>query len=138
MTVKHTKEILRVISLLVVLLCVLTHSAAGEAASHSLIDQSSLLETIQATIHPIKGLREETTNRTIPFITLSFAQSMDAKLAPYQNPDKDRSNLSDNNSFQTTSNFPLSGQESLVLTHTIRSIHDGIMIGGKTLSFDNP
>ena len=41
-------------------------------------------------------------------------------------------------SFQTTSNFPLSGQESLVLTHAIRSIHDGIMIGGKTLSIDNP
>ena len=138
MTAKHTKVFLRVISLLVVLLCLLIHSAAGEAASHSLVEQSSLLETIQAMVHPITGLREETINRTIPFITLSFAQSMDAKLAPYQKTDQDRSNLSDGNSFQTTSNFPLSGHESLVLTHAIRSIHDGIMIGGKTLSIDNP
>jgi GTP cyclohydrolase II len=63
-----------------------------------------------------------------PFITASFAQSLDGKLAAFERDDAGR----------TTSNYPLSGNESLLLTHAIRSVHDGIVVGGSTLLIDNP
>jgi 2,5-diamino-6-(ribosylamino)-4(3H)-pyrimidinone 5'-phosphate reductase len=64
-----------------------------------------------------------------PFVTVSFAQSLDAKIAIC---------LDDQNQNHTTANYPLSGPESLLLTHGLRSIHDGILVGGRTLSTDNP
>jgi riboflavin-specific deaminase-like protein len=63
-----------------------------------------------------------------PFITASFAQSLDGKLAAFER----------DGTGTTTSNYPLSGQESLLLTHAIRSVHDGIVVGGRTLLIDNP
>ena len=57
-----------------------------------------------------------------PFITLTFAQSLDGKIALY---------LDDLRS-QTSSNFPISGSASLLLTHALRSVHDVILIGGRT------
>jgi 3,4-dihydroxy 2-butanone 4-phosphate synthase/GTP cyclohydrolase II len=62
-----------------------------------------------------------------PFVTLTFAQSLDGKIA-----------LKASDGEETSSNLPLSGEESLVLTHGLRSIHDAILVGGKTLSTDNP
>jgi riboflavin-specific deaminase-like protein len=63
-----------------------------------------------------------------PFVTLSFAQSADGKIALYTGNSKN----------QTSSNFPLSGPASLVMTHGLRTIHDAILVGGRTLSTDNP
>ena len=63
-----------------------------------------------------------------PFITLTFAQSLDGKIALKTTTNKD----------ETSSNLPLSGKESLILTHGLRSIHDAILVGGRTLSTDNP
>jgi riboflavin-specific deaminase-like protein len=63
-----------------------------------------------------------------PFVTLTFAQSLDGKIALYTGDSKN----------QTSSNFPISGPESLVMTHGLRSIHDAILVGGRTLSTDNP
>jgi riboflavin-specific deaminase-like protein len=63
-----------------------------------------------------------------PFITAAYAQSVDGKLAAYNGKEE----------VETTSNFPLSGSDSLLLTHAIRASHDGVLIGGKTLSIDNP
>jgi 3,4-dihydroxy 2-butanone 4-phosphate synthase/GTP cyclohydrolase II len=63
-----------------------------------------------------------------PFVTLTFAQSLDGKIAMYMDPEKN----------ETSSNFPISGPESLLLTHALRSIHDAILVGGRTLSIDNP
>ena len=60
-----------------------------------------------------------------PFVTLTFAQSLDGKIAT----------LRDNG---VSSNFALSGKDSLVFTHALRSTHDGILIGGTTLEIDNP
>jgi riboflavin-specific deaminase-like protein len=64
----------------------------------------------------------------LPIVTVSFAQSLDGKMAPYKDPSES----------ETVGNYPLSGKESLRLTHAIRSMHDGILIGGKTLALDNP
>jgi diaminohydroxyphosphoribosylaminopyrimidine deaminase / 5-amino-6-(5-phosphoribosylamino)uracil reductase len=72
---------------------------------------------------------EDPTYRTRPFVLVSFAQSLDGQMAPW----KDRVTRD-----ATAANYPLSGHDSLVLTHAIRSIHDGIMIGGRTLAIDNP
>ena len=76
----------------------------------------------------LKEIKAWQTKHTIehrPFVTLSFAQSLDGKIALKYGT-------------ETSSNLPLSGDESLLLTHGLRSIHDAILVGGKTLSIDNP
>jgi riboflavin-specific deaminase-like protein len=72
--------------------------------------------------------REHAQTKGLPFVTLTFAQSLDGKIAMY---------LADSG-VATSSNLPLSGPESLLLTHALRSIHDAILIGGRTLTIDNP
>lgn len=56
-----------------------------------------------------------------PFVTLSFAQSLDGCLAQH--------------SGQPTR---LSDKESWIVTHRLRSLHDGILIGRGTLLSDDP
>ncbi|THH19367.1 hypothetical protein EW146_g1795 [Bondarzewia mesenterica] len=56
-----------------------------------------------------------------PYVTLTFAQSLDAKIAG-------------KNGLQLI----LSGEESMKMTHWMRTMHDGIMIGIGTASNDNP
>jgi riboflavin-specific deaminase-like protein len=69
---------------------------------------------------------------TRPFVTAAFAQSLDGYMAPFANDESQCVECS------TASNFALSGNESNLLTHALRSAHDGILIGGRTLSIDNP
>jgi len=75
--------------------------------------------------------KEQRSSSDRPFVTLTFAQSLDGKIAL-----KGASN--DDSASATSSNLPLSGEESLLLTHGLRSIHDAILVGGKTLCTDNP
>lgn len=64
-----------------------------------------------------------------PFVTVSFAQTLDGKIGL----------LSDSpSSSSSSSNYPISCYESLRLTHALRSIHDGIVIGRETMNIDNP
>lgn len=56
-----------------------------------------------------------------PFVTATFAQSLNGKIG-----------------FRASNNYPLSCPESLILTHALRSLHDGILVGGRTLWLDNP
>lgn len=63
-----------------------------------------------------------------PYITLTYAQSLDGKIA---------STSSDEGSI-LSSNLPISGTESLLMTHALRSMHDAILIGGTTALIDNP
>lgn len=56
-----------------------------------------------------------------PFVTLSYAQSVDGSIA-----------------LQNNAPLPLSGQESLCLTHQLRSLHDGILVGIGTVLSDDP
>jgi 3,4-dihydroxy 2-butanone 4-phosphate synthase/GTP cyclohydrolase II len=71
----------------------------------------------------IRHYQDEYTRKKInrPLVTLAYAQSIDGSLTIKQG-------------------FPtqISGERSSVLTHQIRSIHDGIMIGSGTLLADNP
>jgi len=60
---------------------------------------------------------------TRPFVTLSFAQSLDGKIAL---------------SSSSSSNFPISCPESLIWTHALRSVHDAVLVGSETMRTDNP
>ncbi|KAI0363152.1 bacterial bifunctional deaminase-reductase [Pilatotrama ljubarskyi] len=56
-----------------------------------------------------------------PYVTLTFAQSLDAKIAG-----------------AAGKQLALSGKESLVMTHWMRTLHDAILVGIGTALNDNP
>lgn len=56
-----------------------------------------------------------------PFVTLSYAQSLDGSIA-----------------LRSCEPLALSGSESLRLTHQLRSLHDGILVGIGTVLADDP
>ncbi|KAK7058532.1 2,5-diamino-6-(ribosylamino)-4(3H)-pyrimidinone 5'-phosphate reductase [Paramarasmius palmivorus] len=56
-----------------------------------------------------------------PFVTLTFAQSIDAKIAG-----------------KAGKQLILSGKDSMVMTHWMRTMHDAILVGIGTASNDNP
>jgi riboflavin-specific deaminase-like protein len=56
-----------------------------------------------------------------PFVTLSYAQSLDGCIA-----------------LHSGESLALSGAESTCLTHQLRSLHDGILVGISTVLTDNP
>jgi riboflavin biosynthesis pyrimidine reductase len=158
-------------------------SVSAPATSSNATDQDSLLHgraTIQHVLDQITKWQHVKTQQqqrlalnvddhhrqqaNMPFVTASFAQSLNGILAPYCEDehfaaDREKHSLNmimdgttttttvantstpsprKKKKKTTTSNYPLSAPSSLVLTHGIRSIHDGILIGGRTLSMDNP
>ncbi|KAJ7246257.1 dihydrofolate reductase-like domain-containing protein [Mycena haematopus] len=58
---------------------------------------------------------------TRPFVTLTFAQSLDGKIAG-----------------AAGKQLALSGHESLVMTHWLRTLHDAILVGSGTALNDDP
>jgi GTP cyclohydrolase II len=75
-------------------------------------------ERIKALRQRITGHRERTGR---PFVTLSYAQSLDGCIAA-----------------RPGQPLNLSGRRSLVLTHRLRATHDAILIGIGTVLSDNP
>ena len=61
-----------------------------------------------------------------PFVTLSYAQTLNGIIAKRLT------------SSQTSSNLVISSPQAFKLTHALRSIHDAILVGKNTMSFDNP
>lgn len=100
-----------------------SHDMQGHTAQDAI---ESILADVQAWHQQAS---EDPTYQSRPFVLASFAQSLDGQMAPW----KDRETRD-----TTLANYPLSGPDSLVLTHAIRSIHGGIMVGGRTLAMDNP
>jgi riboflavin-specific deaminase-like protein len=86
----------------------------------------SNIQSVRDVISLIKFMKSESIDR--PFVVASFAQSLDGFMAPWLDEDNR----------VTESNYQLSGDGSLLLTHAIRSEVDAILIGGRTLSIDNP
>jgi 3,4-dihydroxy 2-butanone 4-phosphate synthase/GTP cyclohydrolase II len=68
---------------------------------------------------PFAAVTPDALNR--PFVTLSFAQSLDGSITATEG-----------------AATALSGAESLVLTHALRSVHDAILIGIGTVLADDP
>jgi riboflavin-specific deaminase-like protein len=56
-----------------------------------------------------------------PFVTLSYAQSLDGSIA-----------------VDSSTSLALSCTDSICLTHQLRSLHDGILVGISTVLTDNP
>uniref|UniRef100_A0A7S3Q2R7 Bacterial bifunctional deaminase-reductase C-terminal domain-containing protein n=1 Tax=Chaetoceros debilis TaxID=122233 RepID=A0A7S3Q2R7_9STRA len=71
--------------------------------------------------------------RPRPFILVTYAQTIDGMIA-VKDPICEKSN----GEGKVSANLKLSSSESFLLTHALRSIHDGLLIGGNTLSTDNP
>ena len=77
--------------------------------------------------------------RSRPFVTLTFAQSLDGMLAATKTTDAATTITSDIDApTKSTSNMLLSCPESIKLTHHLRNIHDGILVGGSTFLLDKP
>ena len=95
----------------------------------------SIVAKVHDVLHQLKVWQElyDSKIQSRPFVTATFAQSIDGYLALTKDPE-----CCDSVQNRTSSNYPLSGHDSLLLTHALRSIHDGILIGGRTLSIDNP
>lgn len=68
--------------------------------------------------HEARTHRERTGR---PFVTLSYAQSLDGCIAA-----------------EPGQPFALSGSQSLMLTHKLRAAHDAILVGISTVLVDNP
>ncbi|HEX8137911.1 MAG TPA: GTP cyclohydrolase II [Pyrinomonadaceae bacterium] len=75
-------------------------------------------EHLEVLLQRIAGHRERTGR---PFVTLSYAQSLDGCIASLPGQP-----------------LNLSGRQSLVLTHRLRAAHDAILIGIGTVLSDNP
>ena len=119
-----------IIGLLVPLLTILSvirleHTELWDRASDDSKEIDDAIREILSLIREWCG-PEVKKDDTLPFVTLAFAQSSDGILAPYRSGN------------ETASNFPVSGPESLRLTHALRSLHDGILVGRRTVEIDNP
>jgi riboflavin-specific deaminase-like protein len=110
--------------------------ASMSSAPCSCMDQSTILK-IKELVNQMKLWQEDfysNMTKSRPFVTVTFAQSIDGYMAL----SGDQYHSSGDGHGRTSSNYPLSGDDSLLLTHALRSIHDGILIGGRTLAMDNP
>lgn len=69
----------------------------------------------------LSSVQQNRTPANRPFVTLSYAQSLDGSIA-----------------LRSCEPLALSGSESLRLTHQLRSLHDGILVGIGTVLADDP
>ncbi len=80
--------------------------------------RKNILSIIQSKIGsaPLQRKRND-----FPYVTLSYAQSVDGSI-----------------SYRPGRPFSLSGPESMRMTHRLRSLHDGLLVGIGTILADNP
>lgn len=76
------------------------------------------------------GSDEQSTDR-LPFVTVTFAQTLDGMIAASIPSGSDGNELK-------SANLKISCEESMTLTHALRSIHDAVLVGGNTFGIDNP
>ena len=74
--------------------------------------------------------------QNLPFVCVTYAQTLDGNIAISSNEHEHKEQEQEKKS--STSNLKLSSEDSFLLTHALRSQFDAILIGGKTLSLDNP
>lgn len=79
----------------------------------------SVYEQAARFVRPL--IPENISNATRPFVTLTYAQSLDGKIAGLNGRQ-----------------LILSGQESMIMTHKLRTVHDAIMVGIGTVLNDDP
>ena len=80
--------------------------------------QTSILEKVTSSLRAAPAHQQRT---GLPYVTLTYAQSLDGSIAGLPGHP-----------------LPLSGQESMALTHRLRAAHDAILVGIGTVLADNP
>ncbi|EST07323.1 Bacterial bifunctional deaminase-reductase, C-terminal [Kalmanozyma brasiliensis GHG001] len=93
----------------------MSSSASTSASADEERAAAFLQESLQFSSHSHRP------NPARPHVTLTFAQSQDGKIAG-----------------AGKAQLALSGSESMLMTHTLRTLHDGIMVGIGTVLNDNP
>lgn len=101
-------------------------SSSPTVSTSTTITTDSTISTILNQICQMQKSHKEV-SRHNPFVCVTYAQSIDGMIA-----------LASQVSQSLSSNLKLSCKESFLLTHALRSIHDGILVGGNTLVTDNP
>jgi riboflavin-specific deaminase-like protein len=79
------------------------------------------IEIIEMLRNRIAQHRDNAENRRLPLITLTYAQSLDGSIAPFEG-----------------GTLQLSNPESHRLTHQVRALHDAILVGVNTVLCDDP
>jgi riboflavin-specific deaminase-like protein len=111
----------------ILLIIVYASMSSSYAENTYKISTVSTVRTILEDISNIRLSREELVpSEEMPFICVTYAQTLDGSIAMKKND------------FETSSNLKLSSDDSFLLTHALRSQFDGIIIGGNTLKTDNP
>lgn len=105
----------------------LLQSCLADPPNHNSSPEQRVNDSIEGIANIIENWRDAHETKDRPFVTLTYAQSLDGKIASCNG---DGESLS--------SNLPISGEESLLMTHALRSLHHAILIGGTTASVDNP
>ncbi|MCA9211789.1 MAG: RibD family protein [Planctomycetales bacterium] len=82
------------------------------------VSETNIIECVRARLSEAHGSQ---VNSSQPFVTVTYAQSVDGSIAHAQG--------------QT---LQLSNADSFKLTHQVRAAHDGIMVGINTVMRDNP
>jgi riboflavin-specific deaminase-like protein len=78
-------------------------------------------DVVGRVLHDLRAAETRRTTNGRPFVTLSWAQSLDGSIA-----------------LERGRRYAVSGPESLALTHALRATHDAILIGIGTLLADDP
>eukprot|EP00551_Chaetoceros_affinis_P009961 CAMPEP_0203666126 /NCGR_PEP_ID=MMETSP0090-20130426/3213_1 /ASSEMBLY_ACC=CAM_ASM_001088 /TAXON_ID=426623 /ORGANISM="Chaetoceros affinis, Strain CCMP159" /LENGTH=377 /DNA_ID=CAMNT_0050529911 /DNA_START=123 /DNA_END=1256 /DNA_ORIENTATION=+ len=116
-----------------------SHTAVANPSSKAVtITETKINETLSKICRWQKIHQKFESN--IPFVCVTYAQTLDGMIAVCNNNNnnnKDKNNM-EGATKQSSSNLALSCEETFQLTHALRSIHDGILIGGNTLFTDNP
>ncbi len=76
---------------------------------------------VELILAPLNAAAEHCQRTGRPFVTLSYAQSLDGSIAD-----------------RVGHPLPLSGSQSMALTHRLRAAHDAILVGIGTVLADNP
>lgn len=132
------------IGILAIIIILPSSATASSAADKTNVDETAILDILQRVLtHQQKRRKNDLIQQQddqLPFVSLCFAQSLDGKLAMYTTNDNDDDDGPQGATTTPTSssNFVISGPASMRMTHALRSAHDAILVGGRTLSIDNP
>jgi len=96
---------------------------------------SNILRKLELYMYEKKIQEQKHHKLKMPFVTLSYAQTFNGMIAK---ADSHQSASTATEEFKTSSNLPISCPESFQLTHALRSIHDGVLVGKNTMMIDNP